>query len=180
MVKKDQRRNLSAEPKIPLIAVVLNDPSRLGEIEDLVSTGASIGTIEASLGLHRGQLRKWLTRGEQKPRSPYGTLFQMYRKWAASARAAAEAQQLAKNPSQWLERNTSAKLLDTDEGEITPVAATALVNATLQVGTNQMLQALAKLREAGISLDSAVDKGELQITPTLNAPKDISNDDTDN
>jgi len=142
---------------------LLNDLGRLDRMQELAETGASIGTIEAILQLSPGLLRKWLTKGAARKNTPYRVLFNHYRKWVGEARALAESQQLAKTPTQWLERNTSAKLLNTDESESLSVINVSQVPVT-QIGAAAVMAALKLLSETKvISLDEAAQKNAITI-----------------
>ena len=72
----------------------------------------------------------------------------MYRSWAAEARAAAEAQQLAKTPSQWLERNSSSKLMDEPEEKNTQLITNNQGQQQAAFGAYQLLAAMKVLHNA--------------------------------
>lgn len=145
------------------ILALLENERKMALLEDLVTTGASIGTTEAKLCLPQGTLAKWLALGEKKPRSPYRTLYMKYRSFAAEARAAAEAQQLAKTPSQWLERNTSARVVEPKESQDLPGLLPQSSANNLQVGANALLAALRTLQESGVNIDEAIRKNQVQV-----------------
>lgn len=161
--------------------VLANVDGILDTIRDLAETGASLGTIEAKCMLPVGILKKWMVKGQEKPKSPFGQFFMLYRSWVADARAAAEAQQLAKTPTQWLERNTSSRLLDTpDDITISNLPVPTAPVPAAQFSADALLLAVKKLRESGISFDEAVDKNLVSIQPEgLPAPKGISDDEFD-
>lgn len=87
----------------------------------------------------------------------------MYRSWAAEARAAAEAQQLAKTPSQWLERNSSSKLMDEPEEKNTQLITNNQGQQQAAFGAYQLLAAMKVLHNAGISVDAALEKDAIVL-----------------
>lgn len=151
-------------PKVT-ISTLLADHVRMSKMEEHVKNGASVGTVEAIIMMPKGLLMKWLKRGEAEPRTMYRKLFTLYRAWTAEARADAEANQLARTPSQWLERNTSSKLLDNvdDEQQSKLIVAPGNNGSSVHIAATQLLTALHELRVAGISLDDTIDKGTITI-----------------
>lgn len=163
---------------------LLGDETKLLEAQELVESGASVGTVEAKLGLEKGQLRKYLDKGERLPNSPYRRLYNMYRRWAGEARAVAESNQLAKSPGQWLEANTSARLLEDREDKPTnapvsgvPAGPTQNIDQSglLRLGAQAALGALSALIESGLSIDEHIRKGQL----ALNEPTELESDEPD-
>ena len=143
------------------------------QLREMLENGSSIGTCEAVLHLSPGILKKWLDKGQTQPKTPYRILFTKVRAWIAVARGAAEANQLVKAPSQWLERSTSSKLLNTDETPTTPDISTALIThnnapAQLQLGAQAALAAVKALARSGVDLNEAFAKDLVHIDP----PKD--------
>ena len=150
---------------------LLSNHELLAILRDLCETGASIGTMEAKLSLNRGQLGKWLALGEQKPKSPYRQLLKMFRSWVATARATAEANQLVKAPSQWLERNSASRKLDTEETAAPTAIANLPAHQQLQLGAQAAIAAVEALVASGISIDEAARKGQIKIAiPNLPSP----------
>lgn len=131
----------------------------------MVTTGASISTVEASIGLSPGRLKTWLIKGQNQPKTPYRIFYTKFRKWAAEAKAAAESQQLAKAPSQWLERNSAAKLIESaDEAALIPANNQQIdAGQVLKLGVNQALAALKVLSEQGINIDDALRKDMIHL-----------------
>lgn len=143
----------------------LDDPMKMGQLQELAETGASIGTIEAKLEMSPGKLKMWLEKGKLKPKTPYRYLYMKFRSFAAEARAAAESQQLAKAPTSWLDRNTSARIVeDTDQS---PTGAVPLLSAPptnqLQLGANATLASLRILLESGVDLNEALRKDSIHL-----------------
>lgn len=111
-------------------------------------------------------LRKWLAKGESRPKTPYRKLWNLFRKWAAEATAAAESQQLAKAPTQWLERNSTARLIQADEAKDLAThqsKMTVIPNDMLRIGAQQVLNALTVLSDANISIDDGLRKRQISI-----------------
>jgi hypothetical protein len=145
----------------------------MARMRELVEAGVSVGTVESILGIQQGTLGRWLRKGQTDKRSAYHILFQKYRRWAGEARALAEMQQLAKTPTQWLQTNTSAQLVEpTSQTGLTNIEGPSAQNI-LGLGVQQTLQALKVLQESGISIDDAIRKG--QLLPNLPMPNDSSN-----
>lgn len=125
------------------------------------------------LGLNTGQLSKWLAWGEQKPKSPYRQLLKLFRSWVAKARHAAESHQLVKAPSQWLERNSASKKLDTDEQpNVAPAISNLPAHQQLQLGAQAAVAAIEALVASGISVDAAARKGQIKIAIPPPTPLD--------
>jgi hypothetical protein len=97
----------SAEPisKITTIDELLDDERALAEMVAAVAGGASIKSVEMTLGLEPGMLVQWLKYGKEEREGPFRALYLFYRKAASGARMAAEASLLTKNPSEWLKTN---------------------------------------------------------------------------
>lgn len=155
---------------------LLGDEQKMAMLQELVEIGSSIATVEAKLGMPPGRLSAWLVKGKEKARTPYRQLYIKYRSYAAEARATAEAQQLAKNPGAWLDRNTSAKVVEPD----TPSSGTGLLPAPqaqtndLRLGANALLSALAALQQSGVDINEALRKNQIQAA--LPTPKESESD----
>lgn len=141
----------------------LDDPVKMGQLQELAETGASIGTIEAKLEMPPGRLRLWLEKGKLKPKTPYRFLYMKFRSFAAEARATAEAQQLAKAPTSWLDRNTSARIVEDNSSNEIPVIGTAAPINQLQLGANATLASLRILLESGVDLNEALRKNAVTL-----------------
>jgi hypothetical protein len=147
------------------IHTVLEDDFLLNELQEAVEAGASIEVAGAVVGLPPGTLTKWLTLGKTKPRTPYRTLYNKYRKWAASATIAAQGQLLAKNPAKWLEVNTSAKVVEPEApktqlslpGVQSGVPQQNTVNV-LNISTEDLQKGFAAMMESGLTLTQALNK----------------------
>lgn len=162
---------------------LLNNDILLEELKEYVSSGSSINVIEAKLGLPNGRLKEWLIKGKEKPRTPYRRLYTLYRSWAAEATAAAQSNMLCKNPSRWLETNSTGKMIEPPED-----ARSLALSPGVQGGGQGMLQlpvealvaGLRAMMESGHSLSQAVNKpvtleqanGSTETTPpTEETPK---------
>jgi hypothetical protein len=167
--------------RIKDVESLLADHYLMQKIEDLVCSGASIGTVEAILGMTQGRLKRWLHLGSTRKRSFYAVLFQKYRAWAGEARAAAECQQLAKTPTQWIERNTSAHIVEEPDASITPISNISTTPTNLlQLGAQQAINAMKVLMESGISIDEALRKDQLHLNaPSIPALEESTPDDSD-
>lgn len=141
----------------------LDDPVKMGQLQELAETGASIGTIEAKLEMPPGRLRLWLEKGKLKPKTPYRFLYMKFRSFAAEARATAEAQQLAKAPTSWLDRNTSARIVEDNSSNEIPVVGIAAPINQLQLGANATLASLRILLESGVDLNEALRKNAVTL-----------------
>lgn len=169
------RRYGHSVPTYKNIDDFLSDVNAMSKMEDLVCSGASIGTVESCLHLSKNRLKLWLQRGQTRKRSSYYILFQKYRAWAGEARAAAECQQLAKAPSAWIEKNTSSRIVeDVEESPaLLPTNISQSPTALLQLGAQQALNAMKVLIDAGISIDDSLRKDQITIdTPSLPSPTD--------
>ena len=133
----------------------------MGTIEDMASTGASISTIEAAIGLPEQRLSLYLQKGRTGKNSPYKELYRRYRKWVSAAKYIAESQMATKSPERWLDRNTSAKLLETQEE--TALISQAPPSSTLKLGAQQAIDALRIIRKSGMSIDDLLDKNEISV-----------------
>lgn len=158
---------------------LLNNNILLEELKEYVESGSSINVIEAKLTLSSGTFKNWLIKGKEKPRTPYRKLYTMYRSWAAEATATAQSNMLLKNPSRWLETNSTGKMIEPPE-ESTALALSPGVPGAGQ-GTAGMLQlpvealvaGLRAMMESGHSLQQAVNKpitleqanGNIEETP---------------
>ena len=152
-------------PRIPAINQLLDDDMRMGMLQELAETGASIGTIEAKLEMPPGRLREWLEKGKIKPKTAYRFLYMKFRSWAAEARAAAESQQLAKAPTSWLDRNTSARIVE-DSSDPSSNAPALLAQSNIQhlnLGAEATLNALRILATSQVDINQALIKGTVTV-----------------
>jgi hypothetical protein len=166
-----KERNIRKDKPIPnTVNTLLADENKLALIREKAEEGASIGTIEAIIGMPKGRLRSWLSKGEANAKTPYRRLYNMYRSWAAIARASAELQQLAKSPGSWLEKNSSARLLEEPEAVQSTTLNTLNVQNTLQVSEQALLSALQVLIASGHSIDGAIARDQITLDhkPNLN------------
>jgi len=146
------------------VSTFMADADKMALVEELCTTGASISTIEASLGLSQGILRKWLNKGAVEPKTAYRRFYNLVRGWIAIARGAAEAQQLVKTPTQWLEKNSSAKLLNEPVDVISSEAPALPQKAQIAIGVQATINAMKVLQDSGISIDDMLRKDQLHIT----------------
>lgn len=90
--------------RLTTVDELLESEEALSQISMLAGDGASITTVEMSLGLLPGVLRQWLKNGQTDPDGPYRILYHFYLQCSAKARMAAEITLLVKNPAMWLEK----------------------------------------------------------------------------
>ena len=139
---------------------LLNNDILLDEIKEYVESGSSINVIEAKLMLPSGTFKNWLIKGKEKPRTPYRRLYTLYRSWAAEATATAQSNMLCKNPSRWLETNSTGKMIEPPE-ESTALALSPGVpvgQGMLQLPVEALVAGLRAMMESGHSLSQAVNK----------------------
>lgn len=173
--RSEEKKNLRKDAPVKrTISALLADPELMAQIRDLASRGASLGTIEATIGLPKGRLKKWLDFGEHRPKSTYRILYNNFRRWVAEARSIAEEQMLVKSPGQWLERNSSSKVLDTPEEQQTALINQGPAINLLQLGAAQALDAMRILIESGHSVDEALRKDQIHIDTTQKDDKRTS------
>lgn len=89
---------------IDSIDELLQDQPSLNLLASLVSQGASIESVEMTLGMHPGMLERWLRNGEADRKGYFRALYLFYCRAASGARVQAELAMLTKNPDKWLEK----------------------------------------------------------------------------
>lgn len=142
------------------IVDLIKDEEKMSHMEEAVATGASVATIEAMLELSPGQLKNWLSIGSStpKPKTPKEkycrVLFRKYRKWAGEARYLAESAMLGKRPAEWLEKNSSSKLVAPEDNSPSPGLIKGQPgNAEMPIAQMEAFRAaLAALAEANLSV----------------------------
>jgi hypothetical protein len=141
----------------------------------MAENGASISTIEARVAIPPNTLSRILRKGREAKDGPYKKFYRLFRQWAAEAKYVAEGIMAKKSPEKWLDRSTTAKLIETEEeNQIAKQASSALVPG---VEAKAVLAALQILRTQKISIDDALDKGTIDISPLPHHLQD--NDDED-
>jgi hypothetical protein len=96
----------------------------------------------------------------------------MFRAWAGQARHRAETQLNVKSPEKWLDRSTSARLVESDaERQLALNASSNLPanNIAMQMGAEAVLKAFSVLAEQGIDINDALRKDQIHIS---NDPED--------
>lgn len=129
----------------------------------MASTGASLSTIDAKMKFPPNTLRKLLQRGQEQKEGPYRDFYIQFRSWAAEARWASESAMARKTPEKWLDRSSTAKMLESEEDAQLALNAPSNPSSIPGVDPNKLLKALEHLREQNISIDEAVDKGALSF-----------------
>lgn len=157
-----------------LIAELWKDDDTMETVTEMLRTGASLSTIEAKIGLGSGTLSRWLRKGRDQKHGVYKDFYNHFRSSIADAKHLAEAKLLERSPERWLERSTTAKMVESEEDA---ALAEQSNRGHIQVGAEKALQALTVLHRQGISIDQLIEKGQLSVdSPLLPAPKDISNE----
>lgn len=129
----------------------------------MAATGASLSTIDAKLKFPPNTLRKLLTKGREEEVGPYRDFYIMFRSWAAEARHAAEATMAKKNPEKWMDRNTTSRLLDTEDDEQLAITSNEKESNISGVTPQKLLESLQELADMGISVDEALKHRKVKI-----------------
>jgi hypothetical protein len=154
-------------PKVARIIRILRDDITLAAIQDLAENGASLSTIDATLKYPPNTMSTILTKGKlaKSNKNPYRIFFMEFRSWVAKARGTAELIMAKKSPEKWLDRNSSNKVLESEEdlqlAENAPSNPKLVASSGVDLATVQ--KALEILREQGADLNQAIDKGEFQL-----------------
>lgn len=155
------------EPKLPRIIRILRDDITLAAIQDLAENGASLSTIDATLKYPPNTMSTILQKGKlaKSNKNPYRMFFMEFRSWVAKARGTAELIMAKRSPEKWLDRNSSNKVLESEEdlqlAENAPSNPKLVASSGVDLATVQ--KALEILREQGADLNQAIDKGEFQL-----------------
>lgn len=149
----------------------------LAQIREKVEQGASKATIDALLMMPPGTIDRLLAKGKESTdkRCKYKKFYLLYRRWAGEARSVAEAVTLHKTPEKWMDRNSSNKLLESEEDRtiIQQQQQPSLTNGhNSGLSAEKMLEALKILQEQGISIDEALAKDSIVIDGTVNREDD--------
>lgn len=140
----------------------MGDDDLLGRIEDLAATGASLSTIDASLKFTPNTMSKLLQKGKEKRSKKYYQFYLLFRSWAAEAKHAAEANLAKRSPDKWLDRSTTAKMLESEE-DMRLAHSTQANTPKPGVEAAAAIEALKILRRQGISIDDALDKDTISV-----------------
>lgn len=178
MERRPVIRTDSFKPKQRIIDKLMDpDNHYMAQIREKVEQGASKATIDALLMMPPGTINNLLAKGQQAtdPKSKYKKFYLLYRRWAGEARSVAEAITLTKTPEKWMDRNSSNKLLESEEDRtIIQQSPTAITNNHQSgVTPQQLLASLKILQEQGISIDEALSKDAITLdNPALTTNKD--------
>lgn len=137
----------------------MQDDDILGQIQDMAETGASLATIDARLKFPPNTMSKLLDKGRDKKSRLYYEFFMLFRSWVAEARHAAEANLAKRSPEKWLDRNSSARRIESEEDRNLAITSNNS-NSTPGIDATKMLAALKILREQNISIDEVLDKNQ--------------------
>lgn len=158
------------QPKKPFIRKLLSDEEALAKIRELAENGASITSIEALMEYHPGKLRNALEKGRTQldKKGPYKKFYLMFRSWVAKARSTAETIMARRTPEKWMDRNSSNRLLESEEDRSLAIQSANLTDQSKgpNVPVKDIVRALEILREQGVSIDDSLDKGQLHISAT--------------
>lgn len=178
MERRPVIRKESFKPKQRIIDKLMDpDNQYMAQIREKVEQGASKATIDALLMMPPGTIDRLLAKGQQAtdPKNKYKKFYLLYRRWAGEARSVAEAITLTKTPEKWMDRNSSNKLLESEEDRtIIQQSPNNLLNGPNHqsgVTPQQLLASLKILQEQGISIDEALSKDAITLD-TLNPNKD--------
>ena len=149
--------------KLKGIEALLADTSKMTQYKEFVQMGASLGTLEAKLQLSRGSLSRWLEKGKTRPKSIYAQLYRFHCDAVADSRLLAESAMRDKSPEKWLEKNSSARVV-----EDTQVTQSNSVQVQQAVGMGQIVGALKVLRQQGYDINQIIDSGNMAL---LEGPK---------
>ena len=115
--------NGSILKRLTCINELLSDRESLIKVATLTAGGASIDTVEMSLGLPPGMLKAWLKNGKHDVEGPFREFYQFYLLASAEAKLAAESSLLVKNPAAWLDRiDPYTQLNSLEEGDAIQIA----------------------------------------------------------
>lgn len=151
-----------AAKKVSRVRQLLEDEERMELLATYASSGASLATIEAAMGLKEGLLKQWSEKGKQhsaESSSPYRKVYDSLRKAIAEARLVAENSLRDKNPEKWLEKNSAARVVEQVEAPTEMIVGS---ESRLSIG-KEFLVALQVLRDQGYSLDEMMDGGRISI-----------------
>lgn len=171
MERRPVIRKDSFKPKQRIIDKLMDPENQyMAQIREKVEQGASKATIDALLMMPPGTIDRLLAKGQQAtdPKNKYKKFYLLYRRWAGEARSVAEAITLTKTPEKWMDRNSSNKLLESEEDRtIIQQSPNTLTGPNHQSGVTpqQLLASLKILQEQGISIDEALSKDAITLDP---------------
>jgi len=157
------------EPRVARIFTILRDDETMATIQDLAENGASLSTIDAKLMYPPNTLSGLLEKGKiaKDDKDPYLKFYMLFRSWVAEARGHAELMMAKKSPEKWLDRNSSNKVLESEEDAQLALNAPSNPSGPVsqpQVPIATLEKALVILRQQGLDVNDAIDKGELKLT----------------
>jgi hypothetical protein len=148
----------------------------LATIQELAENGASLSTIDATMMWPPNTMNTLINKGKISTASkdPYRKFFMLFRKWAAQARGQAELLLAKKSPDKWLDRNTSNKVIESEQDAQLALNAPSNPKIVAQSGVDlsTVQKALEILREQGADLNQAIDKGEFTLFLSDQSTKD--------
>lgn len=163
VVKRRERLPVPPPKKRRIVEILSNDDI-LGEIEDLAATGASLATIDAKMKWPPNTMSIMLSKGKERKTGPYRKFYILFRSWVAEARHIAEATMAKKTPEKWLDRNSSAKTIETEEDR-SLIQQSNTSQGVPGLEAAKVLAALKILRTQGISIDEAFDQDDISLLP---------------
>lgn len=166
--------------KVRRITKIMSSDATLATIQELAENGASLSTIDATMMWPPNTMSKLIEKGKLStaPKDPYRRFFMLFRKWAASARGQAELLLAKKSPDKWLDRNTSNKVIESEQDAQLALNAPSnpKIVAHSGVDLSTVQKALEILREQGADLNEAIDKGEFKLFITDQSTKEDDED----
>lgn len=184
MERRPVIRKDSFKPKQRIIDKLMDPENQyMAQIREKVEQGASKATIDALLMMPPGTIDRLLAKGQQAtdPKNKYKKFYLLYRRWAGEARSVAEAITLTKTPEKWMDRNSSNKLLESEEDRTIIQQSPTLNGPNHQSGVTpqQLLASLKILQEQGISIDEALSKDAITLDDSGESTLDSNKDDED-
>lgn len=158
----------------------MQNAEHMAIIREAVELGGAFSTVEALIGLTVGTIPRYLSKGIDPESGAYHTFYQKIRQWAAKAVLEAQASLKIKSPEKWLDRMSSAKLIEQAEDTqlaITARAAEQLSGLPPGVSHQTALKALNILVIQGQSLDEAMRRGAFMVAQ--NSLEEATDDDDD-
>lgn len=140
----------------------------MAQIQDLAANGASLSTIDALMKYPPNTMTKLLEKGRASKinKCPYRKFFMLFRSWAGEARAHAELALAKKSPEKWLDRNTSNKVIESEQDANLALNAPSnpvAIRTNAGVDLKTIEAALRILREQGADINESIDKGEFKL-----------------
>jgi hypothetical protein len=152
------------EPERRIATILKNKEEILERIEDMVTNGASLATMDAILKWPPNTLRELLNKGKEQKEGPYREFYMLFRSWAGEAKFVAEETLLKKSPEKYLDRSSTARIIDSEDDAQELLPGTTKTNIP-GVEANKVLKAFEALAESGIDVNDALKKKVITVQP---------------